>query len=430
MNLGRTAGQVLAFVVRNWPLKLAAIVVATVLYAWLVVAQDSSVYPGPIPISIVNQPAKTVVINEIRDVEQVRYIAPADLGRLTASDFRATVDLSDVKPDGNPANVTVNVQPIDPRVTILEVRPRTIQVVLDQSVSSTVPVVVDRGTPPPGLDIGETTVQPAAVTVTGPSSAVNRVVGARASVPIDASGIDIDRDVEVTPVDAAGEIVSGVEVEPSSVHVTIPIFTNKESRTLPVNPILTGTPAAGFQVGAIEVDPLVVSVEGDQDQLASLVRADTAPVAVFGATSDVHATVTLALPTGVVPLGTATVDVTVRIEPVTETRTYTAGLRLDGEDPALDYAVSPDRVLLTLFGSVADLDRLGSAPLVVGVNVATLGPGTHKVPVVPSLPAGVTLANLSPATVTLTITVPATPTPPPASPSSVPSLEPSPSSAP
>ena len=76
-----------------------------------------------------------------------------------------------------------------------------------------------------------------------------------------------------------------------------------------------------------------------------------------------------------------------RIEALTETRTYSAGIRLDGREPGLEYSLSESQVLLTLFGPVADLDRLSAAPIVVGVNVAGLAPGTHDVPVVPSLPS-------------------------------------------
>jgi YbbR domain-containing protein len=419
--------RAVAFVFHNWLLKLAAIVVATMLYFGLVVGSDSSTYPGPIRITPVNQPSGTVITNanELKDVEQVRYLAPTGAGRLTAVDFRATVDLTDVKPDGVPVNVRVNVEAIDPRVTIIEVSPRTIQIVLDQSITKTVEVAVDRGTPPAGLDIGETVVDPAQVTVSGAAGLVNRVVSVRASTPIDASGLDIDREVQPVPIDAAGEIVTGVEISPRTVHVTIPIYTNKESRSLPVNPIVTGTPAAGFRIAAIETTPLTVSVEGDQDQLVALIRADTEPVPVFGATSDVSVNVALALPTGVTPLAVTTISVTVRIEPVTETRTFSAGLRLDGEQQGFEYDVAQDRVLLTLYGSIVYLDRLGSAPIIVGVNVATLAPGTHDVPVVPSLPSGVTVADISPQTVTVIITALATPAPPTAPPSPTPSATPS-----
>ena len=165
-----------------------------------------------------------------------------------------------------------------------------------------------------------------------------------------------------------------------------------------------------------------MSVEGDADQLAQLTQADTAPVPVSGATRDVAQNVALALPPGVVAVTQGTVRVIVHIEVVTETRTYPAGIRLDGREPGLDYTLSETQTLLTLFGPVSDLDRLGAAPIVVAVNVAGLAPGSHTLPVVPSLPSTVTLVEVSPETVTVTISVPATPSPvqPSAQPSDAP----------
>jgi len=429
VNIGRSTRRVVGFVIHNWPLKLAAIGLATLLYAGLVASQDSNTYPGPITVLPVNQPAGTVITNQWKDVEQIQYIAPADLGRLRADDFRATVDLANVKPDGNPVSLRVNVTAVDPRVTILDFRPRTIQVILDTKVSKTVKVIVTQSEPPPNLQVGEATVTPPEVVVTGPSAAVNLVVNARVTATIDGSGVNVDRDVTPDAVDAAGEVVTGVNLDPSSVHVKIPVYTNLENRTLPVNPIVTGTPAAGFRIGSVDVSPLVVSVEGDQAQLQDLVAADTAPVPVSGATRDVTSQVAYSLPTGVSVIGDQTAKVTVHIEAVTETRTFVAGIRLDGRQAALQYEASETRVLLTLFGSTADLDRLAGSPLVVALNVADLGPGAHDVPVVPSLPSAVTVAATSPETVTVTVTERPTPAPPPTA-TPVESTRPSPSAGP
>jgi len=429
VNIGRSTRRVVGFVIHNWPLKLAAIGLATLLYAGLVASQDSNTYPGPITVLPVNQPAGTVITNQWKDVEQIQYIAPADLGRLRADDFRATVDLANVKPDGNPVSLRVNVTAVDPRVTILDFRPRTIQVVLDTKVSKTVKVIVTQSEPPPNLQVGEATVTPPEVVVTGPSAAVNLVVNARVTATIDGSGVNVDRDVTPDAVDAAGEVVTGVNLDPSSVHVKIPVYTNLENRTLPVNPIVTGTPAAGFRIGSVDVSPLVVSVEGDQAQLQDLVAADTAPVPVSGATRDVTSQVAYSLPTGVSVIGDQTAKVTVHIEAVTETRTFVAGIRLDGRQAALQYEASETRVLLTLFGSTADLDRLAGSPLVVALNVADLGPGAHDVPVVPSLPSAVTVAATSPETVTVTVTERPAPAPPPTA-TPVESTRPSPSAGP
>ena len=92
---------------------------------------------------------------------------------------------------------------------------------------------------------------------------------------------------------------------------------------------------------------------------------------------------------------------------MTATRTYTAGLRLVGAAPDLSYALSTDRVLVTIGGSTADLDRLSGAAMVVDLDVAGLKAGAHPVPVTANLPAGTTLVAASPPKVTVTISVPA-----------------------
>jgi YbbR domain-containing protein len=422
VNVRRALRRALRIIVHNWPLKLGAIALATLLYAGLVASQDSNTYTGAVTVTAINQPANTVITNELSDVTQIRYIAPDDLGRLQGDDFHATVDLENATPSAEPASYRVSVTTLDPRVIILEVSPRTIPVVLDTWATKTLPVTVDTGTPPAGLQLGDTKVNPAEVSISGPSQDVERVDAVKVVTAIDASGIDIDREFQPRPVDASGEVVTGVEITPPTIHVTIPVYTNKETRTVPVNPILTGTPGAGFRVSGVVVEPLVASIEGDGEQIASINEADTAPVQVSGATRDVAAEVPLALPTGVTS-ETATVRVTVTIEPVTETRSYTAGLQLFGQKAGYTYTVAPLSVVLTLFGSRADLDTLESVPIVVAINVTDLEPGTHAVTVVPSLPSGVTVAAISPESVG--VTVEEVPSPSPAagaaaSPSAVP----------
>ena len=85
------------------------------------------------------------------------------------------------------------------------------------------------------------------------------------------------------------------------------------------------------------------------------------------------------MPDGVVPVDAATVEVTITLRPVTATRAFEAGLDLVDEGPGTDYDLSVDRVILTLGGSAADLDRLSGATLVGLLDVTGLGPGTTDV---------------------------------------------------
>ena len=124
--------------------------------------------------------------------------------------------------------------------------------------------------------------------VSGPSSAVERVVAARADVVIQATGIDVDQDVQLVPVDALGEVVSPVNLEPETARITIPVVTDNLSRSVTVTPVITGAPPPGYAISSVVVEPLVVTIEGDADALADLVRIDTEAIPVDGRDGRVH----------------------------------------------------------------------------------------------------------------------------------------------
>jgi YbbR domain-containing protein len=256
--------------------------------------------------------------------------------------------------------------------------------------------------------------------VSGPQSVVSTISEVRASVAVDSSGVDVNQLVTLVPIDDRGQAIPAstpVEVQPPQVRVRVAVFSDRRSKTIPVSPNVIGTPAAGFEVESVELNPGVVSVEGDANDLAGLDHADTAPVSVAGASSEFVQTVGLALPDGVEELGAGSVQVTVRLRPITGTRTFQAGLVLTGARSDREYALSTDRVLVTIGGSVADLDRLSGSSLVLTVDVSGLDDGTHEVPVSANLQTGLTLVAASPATVKVTVT----PTPPASSPSPGPS---------
>jgi YbbR domain-containing protein len=400
--------RALVLLVRNWPLKLAALIFAILLYGVLVIGQNARIFPGSIPIVAANEPANAVLLTNLPNVTEVRYLAPNDPNlRVDSSSFEAFVDFTGVDPQAGTVSVPVTVRALDDRVRVLGWSPDRVQVQIDQVVSIQVQVKVNEVSVPPNLDVRDPVLSQDTVTVRGPATIVRRVDHVEARVQIDPAGFDFDRDVELVPVDVLGEAVpSPVRVEPAEVRVRIAVFTNSQSRTLPVAPNIVGTPAPGFEIATITVSPLIVNVEGDADELSNVLRADTAPVSVNGATADVHATVDLALPTGVVQIGEGKFDVTVTIRPLTGTRSFSAGIALKGARSDRTYQLSTDQVLVTAGGTVADLDRLQAQTLEVIADVASLGPGTHEVALVADLPAGVSLLTISPARITVVVGVP------------------------
>ncbi len=402
--------RALRILVHNWPLKLAAAGLATLMYGGLVLSQSAQTYNGVVAVVQKDLPGNVVLLSAIPPVTSIRYFAPAGVPTANAT-FTAEVDLSDVDPATGTATVAVTVRAVDDRINILSFEPPSVTLDVDELIRLEVPVDVVMGPIPAGIEIGEVEVSQSTVSVFGPASIVSKVVEARADVVVQPSGFDIDQDVILRAVDSLGNALSPVEVEPRSIHVSIPAFTDRASRTLPVSPVVTGTPAAGFEVAGVTVTPLSVTVEGDADELAALVRVDTLPVSVIGASSDFDIDIDLDLPTGIVPVGQPSVRVAVTLRPVTATRNFDAGLRLIGARSDRVYGLSVDRVLVTIGGSVADLDRLIGGTLVLDLDVRDIEPGTTEVDVSATLASGLTLVSASPVTVIVTVTVPPSPSP-------------------
>jgi YbbR domain-containing protein len=400
----------------NWPLKLAAVVLATLLYAGFVVSQSVQEFTSGVQIEPLNVPTTARLSDNLPDVTRIRYVSIGDASsRASAESFQATIDLANVDPQGGPTPVPIRVQSVDARFTVVDFEPRVISVTLDPlKVRNRIPVHVLQGTTPEGLDVRPAIVTPATVSITGPASVVDRVTEVQATVVIEPSGLDVDRDVDLIPVDALGDRVTPVDVEPATAHVRIAVFSNLRSRPLPVTPVLSGTAAGGYRVEAITVDPLLVSVEGEADQILSLSEAATEPIQISGATQDVVKDVALSLPEGVLPVGgDITVRVTVTIRPIAATRSYDAAIVMVGGGAGLDYRLSITHALATIGGPLADIDRIDAAAFTIRAEVGGLGPGTHIVPLEANLPVGLSLVTSDPTSVTVTITLPASPPPSP-----------------
>jgi YbbR domain-containing protein len=391
----------------NWPLKLAAIILASMLYAGLVISQSGQELPGSIRVDALNQPADASLVQVLPQVTRIRYLAISDpTARATPQSFQATVDLKDVNPLAGPTVVPIRVESVDPRFTVLSWDPPSVQIRLDPLRTKVVKVNVVTGPTPANLEVRPAVVTPESVTVRGPKSVIDRVTSARADVTIEPSGLNVDRDVDLIPVDVDGNRVTPVNVDPSTAHVQIAVLSEPQTHTVPVNPNVTGTQAAGYEVVSVAVDPAVVTLQLDANQFAAVPAADTAPISISGATQDVEADVGLALPLGVVGLEGTTVHVTVTIRAIASTRTFDAGIVLSGARTDLLYSLSVNHALATVGGPLAELQRLDGAAFVLTAPVGGLAPGTHEVTLEANLPIGLTMVGIEPPKITVTVSVP------------------------
>lgn len=405
--------RIVRFIFGNWALKIGAIVLAGILYVGMIALQSTQQWPGQVSIEPVHQPANSFVVKPetLPSVGNIRYIAPGDIP-VSAASFSATIDLKETKVGAVNTPVKVLLVAEDPRIQIVDYQPQQVLVTLDPIVSKTVPVRVAPGPTPSGLSLGPEFLSVTEVEATGASSLVARVVEAEAQVPIDASGLDVNRDALLVPLDANGKTVNFVQLSPSTISVRIQIGSQLRSETIPVSPDIRGTPAAGYYVTSIDVTPLVVSVSGEADALAALNEvAKTQPVSISGATGDVTAKVALNLPAGVEAPDVATVTVVVHLSSPPATRTVNIGITLDGAKPDRVYALSTPSVLVTLGGASAALNAFDTSTLVGVVSVGTLAPGTFTVSIKVTVPPGIKIVAQSLDQITVIVTLAPSPSP-------------------
>src|SRR4029453_6491602 len=116
---GSPVRRILRRLFNNWPLKVAAVGLATLMYGGLALSQNTQLYPGQIPVHYVNEPPDTVKLPLTPEpVTQIRFFAPSGV-LVAASSFLATIDLADYDGKVGFFQVPINVTSPDSRVTVL-----------------------------------------------------------------------------------------------------------------------------------------------------------------------------------------------------------------------------------------------------------------------------------------------------------------------
>lgn len=412
----------MGFLLGNWHLKLAAVLVATILYTGLVFSGTLAEETIQVPLSPVNQPTGAYNLSGDLGFVQVRYRTDSDTAPTVGADaFVARVDLSTYDMDRAPEPQVLEVQVSADGIQVLQVTPATVVVTLDRTETRSVPVEVDPGEIPEGLELGEPELSEtdAQVEVRGPASEVSRVDRALARVAIDPSGIDFDQPVELVAVDIEGQPVGTgrVELSPEIISVRIDVEAVETTKTVPVSPVITGTPAAGYALETLSVAPTTVTLRGLPEALTEITEITTEPLDIGGVSATQTFEAALVLPEGAT-LARSGAEPVVTVEAAiglsVASRSFVVGLVCEGAgangcQPALQ------QVTLTLSGASSVLSALEAGDVTPVLDVSGLAPGTYSLaPLIPVLPDGVEVLQLVPSAVTVRIVAPAAATPVPA----------------
>ena len=412
----------MGFLLRNWHLKLSAVLLATVLYTGLVFSGSFSEATLDVRVEQENATRDIFVLTGDLGLVEVRYQAARErTATVTAEDITASVDLSeyDMERAPEPQQLPIQITASD-GIEILDIQPDTVRVQLDRIDVRTVPVEIDTGDLPDGLEMDEPVVSADEVEIRGPASVIAQVDRALAFITISASGIDVNEPVDLTLVDIEGQPVGTglIDIDPETVSVQVDVRAVETQITVPVRPdIEPGAPAPGFALESLSVEPSTVTLVGLPEDLSEIDVVLTESLSIDGVSEDQEFEAELQLPSGssLADGEDPVVTVTATIVPSVSSRTFVVGVLCEG---AGDNACVPllDQITITLSGPGGTLSALSAANVTPVLDASGLSPGNHTLtPTLSGLPDGVELVGINPAAVPVSIQAPEpAPTPTPA----------------
>jgi YbbR domain-containing protein len=336
------------------------------------------------------------------------------LDLLKASDFVATMDLSIVEP-GVLTSVPISVTSTVDAVRIESYEPKEQSVLLEALGSISMPVDIEIvGQVATGYYAStRTSVTPSEVTVYGPQPYLQAVASVNGTLNIEGANDDIAEQVPVTPRNADGQLVTGVEWRPEQVEFRVSVLRRVGYKPeVRVVPDVRGEPAPGFRRGSVAVAPSTLTLAGPPlalNDLPGFIR--TEPITITGMTEVLTERVPLSMPTNIVAVGVNYVTVTVSILPVLSSRAMTSTVEIQGLRQEWTATVSPEVVDVILVGPDTLLSELKPDDIQVFVNLFDLGLGVHRVEPIVLYPEGIELESVIPDVIEVVIRVEPTPAP-------------------
>jgi YbbR domain-containing protein len=403
----------LKWIIQNLGSFSLAFTLALTVWILAVIAADpdeTRLYPRAIPLEVTGQDPRLIVTGSLPRQVNLTLRAPQSVwARLLneESQIRAVIDLAGR--DAGEHVVPVNVQIALSPVRKISQTPETISLTLEPLASRSLPLeVIVGGQPPIGYQAGAAELNPAQVTITGPASLVEQAEKAQAEVRIDGARSNVVLDASIRVLDAEGNTLNGVTLNPEKTIVQVPITQQGGYRDIAVKVVVRGQVANGYRLTNISVFPPAITVFSGDPTLVSALPGfvETEPLNLNGTSQDIELRLELNLPSGISVVGEQTVLVQVGIDAIEGSLSLNnMPVTVIGLGDGLDATTAPETVDIILTGPLPSLEKLTANDILVTLDVTDLGVGTHQiVPVIEILIADIEVQSIFPGTVEVVIT--------------------------
>ena len=401
--------RIIKMITNNFGLKILAVVFACVLWLAVVNIDDPvTTRSFTTTVSVENNDYLTGIGKYYEIVNNSNTITfkvsgkRSYLERMSNSDFRAIADLELIE---NLERVPIEITPqrYNSYVTIAS-KVYYLELAVEDLVSRPYVISVEtEGNPMDQHALGEMSVSPTLLRVSGPASVIERIDKAVATVNVENMAQDMTDSVIPVLYDKEGKEVDTKDLSFNiqNVMVSVKILDVKE---VPLNFQTSGTLQEGYEYVDMEYKPETVQIKGVSSVL-NTINNITVPEEVLDltdATGDIEKEVDISayLPEGATLMDNsqAKVSVTVKIEKH-ERRKFkvpTANITVSNLASRYSVAFLKDTVEVELEGLAKDLDALDETTLTGSINVGGMTEGEHTVSLELNLDSKYKLAKMQP----------------------------------
>lgn len=409
--------ELLRGIARNIGSFILALILALVVWVSAVTVADPNVKQDlrSVPVERLGLDANLLLVGEVQNQVRLTLEAPQSIWKRIQENpalAHAWIDLTGLGPGEYLLAVKVRLD-ISP-ARLIEVEPSEIRVKIEPLLQRELPInLVISGELPLGYKASDPTLSPLMVLVTGPQSAVERVVEVRGELNISGATETVRKVLDLIALDEGGKVVSGVTLIPKTAQVTQPIELLGGFKNVVVRVITKGRVANGYRLTNISVTPPTVTLFSDDPQIIQAMPGyvDTLPVDLTNLNDDVEVNVGLNLPQGVSLVRVPSVLVQVSVAAIEGSLTLSLPVEIIGLAPGLEAQVSPETVDVIVAGPLNLLDKLTPSSFRLVLDLTGLPPGTYqRSPVVDLLPPDIRVQTTLPETLEVIITLAPTPT--------------------
>jgi YbbR domain-containing protein len=397
---------------RNLTTLIIAFVLALAVWVSAVTTADPDevrAYPRPVQLEIIGQDSGLVIVGEIPQKVTLILRAPLSVwNELTASDgqVRTVLVLSGL--GAGKHKVSIQPQVKIRLVQVVSFSPDMLDLTLEPLATKTIPIqLAVRGEPAVGYEAGATTLQPAQIILSGPQSQIEQVARIQADLSIAGVRQDIQSALPLHALDANGQLITKLAINPETVQVSIPITQQGGYRDIAVKVAVRGQVAGGYRLTSISVFPPVLTVYSANPALVNDLPGfvETEPLNLNGESQNIDTRLQLTLPAGISVVGEQTVHVQVGIAAIEGSLSLNAiPIEIIGLAPGLDAHISPPTVDVILTGPLPVLDKLTPGDVRFVIDLTGLESGTHQaVPQPQILIDDIRVQSLNPGTIEVTI---------------------------